>query len=241
MTIINHYFKRTFFGKLDILFAIGLPLAIIHIMYFVNMQMIGDGAAEILYILGINLATYISIQLAAMFTFDTGTGAINLLYKDLKNQGIRDRLLVAPVVKNSYILGIVASTLLFIILCTTVILLVSSITIGAVYENLLLLSVTFIVSALLGVTLNIFNFYICKNEKTAKMASNIAMFQFLGLNFVGGTGSEGGILSTLSYYSPITLSINAIGQESYIYVLYLGIWVLVLGILSLIIGKRKPI
>lgn len=237
VTIFKHYFNRTFFGKSDILFAIALPLAITHIMFFVNYQ---DEAVEVFAYAG-SLAGFISLQLAFMFTFSTAQAIIVFLYQDLKSQGVRDRLLVAPQTKNKYIVNLFLAVLSFTLFTTGINLLIPVFTIGASYDNNLLISlVTLILLSCIGIMFNVFAFYISSTQKTATMISSVAMFVFMGMSGVRDVQLPR-VITIIFDHSPLMLGINAVMQENVTYILYLIVWVVVLSVISFLFGKRREI
>ena len=242
MTILKHYFNRTFFGRTSLLFAVVMPLAIIHVLYIANRT--NSELSEVSYISG--LASFAAMQLSFMFVFDTGQICFNFFYKDLKQNGVRDRLLVTPISKNKYVLGIVVSTFLFIMLTTLFNLVVSSITIGARFGNLFLFVLTLCAISLIGLACNIFAFYIAKDEKSAGGVAQLFTWLFLGTSmFSGGSFPDLPVgvnrIFQMFEYTPIALGINAVLNEDFLAVLYLFIWVAVFTILSIALGRRRKI
>lgn len=243
MHIFKHYFNRTLFDKTAILFAVALPVAIIFIMYFVNMATMPEEVINEFMADGRNAFSSILItQLVMMFALFSGASSTHFFYKDLKNDGVRDRLLSAPIKKNTYIISIISSTVTFAIVTSIASVTITGITLNAHFTNLILLFLVILAFSILGVFLNLLNFYLWKKENVTNIVSQILIWI---LSIIGGLfgNLENFTPSLLRIImaTPVSLGRNAIVYESYLQLGILTIWILALAGICLILGRRNPI
>ena len=164
---------------------------------------------------GADLSTYYAVSLSVFFLFFTVQfGVLSLLEE--REAGTLDRILVSPIPTSAVMIGKMMSSLVIGVLSMIVLVVATTLVIGAEWGNPLAVAVLITAGVLVAIALAAL---VAAVAKTSEQAMSYASAAALVLGLLGGTffpiSRAGGLVSTVSFASPHRWLLDGFRDVSY--------------------------
>jgi len=251
--IIKHYLKRAFMNPVEIALMTLLPVGIIVLTMFLNMEfMSGEEGAEFLW-QGYDLVSTGNIHnILVMFMFMSGAYAGGWYFRDLRSVN-RWRLNATPVAPFSFLLGAISGGFIFSVSTAALILVVGyffmNMYLGNLFVVVIVVFLIVLMSQFIGICVAVFVKSVGAVDGIM-MALSFAMASMAGAFFVPIPMPQFVVRYILPYGvslfamrgsgQPITDAIGSGFGDSLLHIGILAGMTLISGIVAFILLRRRP-
>lgn len=164
---------------------------------------------------GVDLSSYYAVSLSVFFLFfSVQSGVLSLLEE--REGGTLDRIMMAPIPTSAVVVGKMMSSLIIGVLSMVVLVVVTSLAVGAQWGDPVAVGVLILVGVVVAIALAML---VAAVAKTAEQALSYASAAALVFGLLGGTffpiSRAGGLLSKVSFLSPHRWLLDAFRDVSF--------------------------
>ncbi|MCL2841508.1 MAG: ABC transporter permease [Defluviitaleaceae bacterium] len=247
----KHYLKRFFTNPLEVALMTLLPAGIIFINILVFDNIANEAGADNMYNSYNLAATAITMMILFMFQLMSGVYAGQSIFVDLR-QDRRWRLMAAPVPMSTYVFGAIAASMIFSLTTAALILGVSFFAFNIFLGNIAIVVVAVFLIALMSQFIGIIISFFAKSKgaidgivmaisftmsaMVGGFLINIPVPQFIRENII----PTGVAFRAVGVYDPINTIAGYRMNDSLIAIGILIGMTFLLGIVTLVIARRRP-